>query len=117
MGVCRMSTRRDLIRAVKRAEYGNRYLAALVEAPSMTPGWCTACGETSWVEAHHPCARSQGGTDGPLLDLCKADHDLAHARKLHFRHMDRWEYLRTANATKYEVALTMPGWRALGDAR
>lgn len=90
----------------------NLLLAPMMHAPSLTPGYCCICGEPR-VEKHHPVRRSQGGTNGPVLDLCPTHHRKAHAMELHFRYTDRWEALETRMATKYEKALVMDGWRRL----
>jgi 5-methylcytosine-specific restriction endonuclease McrA len=94
----------------------NAYLAALMDKPSLTSGYCALCGETYHTEAHHVVPRSQGGTNGPRIELCgfgnaAGCHGEAHARRLHFRFRDGWEYLRTEVPTKYQAALEMPGWR------
>lgn len=89
---------------------------------------CVVCGSPfPHIERHHVVFRSQGGEDGPTLDLCSAGgnnlrdargritcHGAAHHRMLHFRLVDgQWWYMRTREPTKYERALEMPGWRPL----
>lgn len=89
---------------------------------------CVVCGASyPHVERHHVVFRSQGGGDGPTLDLCSAGgnglmdgngritcHGAAHHRLLHFRVVDgEWWYLWTKEPTKYEKALEMDGWLPL----
>jgi hypothetical protein len=94
----------------------NAYLAALMDKPSLRPGYCVRCGRTP-VTGHHLVPRSQGGVHGPVWDLCghgtAGCHGLAEDKMLHPRWVDGWEYLRTAVPTKYEKALDLPGWRRL----
>lgn len=89
----------------------NLLLAPMMHAPRLTPGYCCICGGPR-VEKHHPVRRSQGGTNGPVLDLCPRHHRKAHAMELHFRWADGWECIETP-ACKYDTALEMDGWRRL----
>jgi hypothetical protein len=89
----------------------NRYLHALMSAPSLTPGRCAYCCEYP-TERHHVVRRSQGGTNGPVIELCRDCHHDAHQMRLHFRYTDRWECLATV-PMKYERALESEGWRDL----
>lgn len=95
---------------------GNLLLSALMDAPSLTPGWCVLCGKQP-VTGHHVVPRAQGGHDGPVLDLCGhgtiGDHGAAEDRRLHFRYRAGWQYLRTDVPTKYTTASLMDGWRSL----
>ena len=92
----------------------NEYHKALMSAPSLTPGWCICCGRP-YPTRHHVVKRSQGGHDGPQVDLCghgtTGCHGDAEHQRLHFRYSDGWMYLRTEEPTKYAVALEMEGWR------
>lgn len=94
----------------------NLLLAALMDKPSYRPGWCVVCG-AQHPTGHHVVPRSQGGHDGPQLDLCghgtAGCHGRAEEKRLHFRWAGRWEYLETTWPVKYEVALVLDGWRAL----
>ena len=90
---------------------------------------CVICGRYPYdhIERHHVVPRSQGGTNGPTLDVCAAGgnilkdsrglvtcHGALHHRLMHLRWTgDRWEYLRTDEPTKYERALAMDGWKPL----
>ncbi|MDY0228126.1 MAG: HNH endonuclease signature motif containing protein [Desulfomicrobium apsheronum] len=88
----------------------NLYLQALMSAPSPgSSGRCAVCCEYP-TERHHIVRRSQGGADGPLIELCRDCHHDAHQMRLHFRYTDRWEYLATV-PMKYERALEVQGWR------
>ncbi len=86
---------------------------------------CVVCGSPyPHIERHHVVFRSQGGGDGPTLDLCSAGgnnlrddrgrvtcHGAAHHRMLHFRLVNgQWWYLWTQEPTKYDKALAMRGW-------
>ena len=93
------------------------YDAALMLAPSLTPGWCIVCGKPYPTE-HHPVKRSHGGTDGPVLHLCGSGttgcHGKAESRRLHFRYspaLEMWSYLETREPTKYETTLSLSWWQ------
>ena len=94
----------------------NLYEAALMDAPSFTPGWCVVCGGTN-PTSHHVVKRSQGGTKGPVLHLCgdgtRGCHGLAEQRRLHFRYDYGWQCVATDVPTKYTAALEVDGWRRL----
>lgn len=91
----------------------NLYTSALLDHPSLLPGWCIACGKP-YPERHHAVPRSQGGADGPELHLCGSGttgcHGEAHQHRLHFRYRDGWEFLRT-EPMRYEHALSTKGWQ------
>jgi hypothetical protein len=91
----------------------NAYLAALMDKPSLLPGYCVLDG-TPYPTEHHVVPRSQGGHKGPRIHLCghgtAGHHGEAEDKRLHFRFRDGWEYLRTEVPTKYEAALTLEGW-------
>lgn len=117
----------------------NEYERALMGRPSVDTmdGTCAVCGKPA-TDKHHIVKRSAGtlryadGTEvtKPTVRLCGSGnasgcHGLAHAQKLHFRYVEaqvdgfgaqrkgHWEYLHTREATKYERALEMDGWRRL----
>lgn len=103
----------------------------LMDAPSVRLDRCAVCGASSPLEQHHVVRRSQGQLvrDGrilpkPTVTLCGVGnilgsgrrrycHGMAHHQMLHFRYTDRWEWLATEAPTRYEVALSMRGWRPL----
>ena len=110
----------------------NKLFEQMANAPSVKTDrfkpHCVICGCVSRpIEAHHVIPRSHGGTNGPTLDVCSAGgnnirgydggitcHGAIHHHLLHVRWTgDRWEYLRTAEPTKYERALEMKGWKPL----
>lgn len=82
------------------------------------PSPCSFCGRPAY-EDHHVVPRSQGGSDGPTVRVCgrgNADgcHGLLHGHRLHMRNDGgRWLYLLTAEPTKYDRALSMPGWKEM----
>ena len=88
--------------------------AALMQAPSLRPGYCVVCGRP-YPTGHHVVRRSRCGHDGPVIDLCGSGctgcHGDAEALCLHFRYVGGWECLRTSLALKYAQALELPGWR------
>lgn len=88
----------------------------LMRAPSCAPGFCVICGRSQHT-SHHVVPRSRGGHKGPVVHLCghgtAGHHGMAEDKKLHFRYTDRWFYLITKQATKYQDALELEGWRPL----
>ena len=97
----------------------NLYEQDLMGRPSIKREYCVFCGRPA-TEQHHVVFRSQGGGKGPTVSVCgwgntSGCHGLLHARKLHLRWREGWEYLRTAEPTKYDEALRMSGWRKLAD--
>lgn len=90
----------------------------LMGAPSMRPGHCVVCGRPH-PTGHHVVKRSQGGHEGPQLDLCghgtAGCHGEAEHQRLHFRFEGTWLYLRTKEPVKYAAALAMDGWRRCGE--
>lgn len=89
-----------------------------MDKPSLTPGYCVVCGRQGTTK-HHPVPRSQGGTYGPVLELCghgtAGHHGMAEDKRLHFRWRDRWEWIETAYPLKYEAALELEGWHPCPD--
>lgn len=92
----------------------NLYDQALMQAPSLTPGYCIVCGDPHTTR-HHPVKRSQGGINGPVLELCghgtMGCHGQAEQRRLHFRYASEWQYVETQHPTKYATALELDGWQ------
>lgn len=107
----------------------------LMDAPSVRLDRCAVCGAPGPLEQHHVVRRSQGQLvrDGkalpkPTVTLCGMGsnlgdghrlwcHGMAHHHLLHLRYTERgWEWLRTREPTRYDVALTMGGWRRLGES-
>lgn len=110
--------------------------------PSVKAEHCLVCGRTWPLEQHHVVFRSAGEwvrngreVQKPTVTLCGFGnnlkdangrylcHGLAHHRRLHFRWVEgdyfaegHWEYLITKHPTKYQTALSMPGWKRLGGA-
>ena len=84
----------------------------LMDKPSLTPGRCVVCGAIGTTK-HHVVPRSQGGTDGPVLELCgdgaRGCHGKAEGRRLHFDWRDGWCYFE--GAMRYMDALDSEGWR------
>ena len=110
-------------------------LWTLMDIESIESEGCAVCGRWSPIERHHIVWRSQGELfdekgrkrEKPTITLCgfgnnlrDADgviycHGAAHQRMLHFRAKGgRLQYLWTAYPTEYGVALTLPGWRFIG---
>jgi hypothetical protein len=94
------------------AMMNNLLLADLMAGESYRPGWCICCGDHP-VQGHHIVRRSQGGTNGPVIDLCIKHHNAVHAYRLHFHFEDGWKYLETSVPTKYETTLDMSGWKRI----
>lgn len=101
---------------------------ALMAAPSQMQPWCAVCGATGPLERHHVVYRSQGGTDGPVVTLCRACHMACHAHTLHLRFVrtpavahslaygqgGHWEWMRTERPLGEFAALgTEDGWHAI----
>ena len=110
----------------------NNLLRALMDAPSVHADVynpvCVVCGSAfPHLESHHVVPRSQGGTNGPTMDLCSAGgnilrdingritcHGAAHHRLLHFKYEDdTWWYLITEEPMKFEKALELDGWKPI----
>ncbi|AKT48225.1 hypothetical protein ADJ70_03390 [Olsenella sp. oral taxon 807] len=97
----------------------------LMEGPSVDAGRCVVCGAAWPLNRHHVVRRGAGRLwrDGrevpkPTLTLCgmgnaSGCHALAHANRLHFRWVGRWEWVLLDEPTKYHVALSMDGWRPI----
>ena len=97
----------------------NNYQKALMSAPSIHAQICPFCGRPS-TNRHHIIPRSQGGHNGPTIDVCgmgnaSGCHGKLHAHKLHLRFDGGWLFLETNEPTKYERALQMDGWKPLED--
>jgi len=95
----------------------NELLRPLMSAPSIDTPYCPFCGKRA-TQRHHIVARSQGGTNGPTVNVCglgnaSGCHGRLHSHTLHLRYIDGWEYLETDEPTKYQTALEMDGWRKL----
>lgn len=108
-------------------------LRPMMGRPSVKADRCLVCGAASPLDQHHVVPRSAGKAYDetgrelrkPTVTLCGPGnaggcHGLAHGRKLHFRWAEgknnegHWEFLLTPNATKYQDALELDGWRRLG---
>jgi 5-methylcytosine-specific restriction endonuclease McrA len=94
----------------------NLLLASLMDKPSCEPGCCAVCGAPRGITSHHIVPRSQGGLDGPTIDLCghgtTGCHGDAEEKRIHFRwHDDWWQFLITEAPMKYQDALQLEGWR------
>ena len=90
---------------------------ALMSAPSIVTPVCPFCGRQA-QNRHHIVPRSQGGRNGPTVDVCgmgnaSGCHGKLHHHTLHVRYQDGWQYLETKQPTKYQDALAMDGWRTL----
>ena len=95
----------------------NQLQMALMGAPSIITACCPFC-SGQLTNRHHIVPRSQGGTNGPTIDVCgmgnaSGCHGKLHSHKLHLRYIDGWQYLETDEPTKYQKALGMDGWRYL----
>ena len=66
----------------------------LIDAPGIPRGpFCCLCGATGIIEMHHVLRRSQGGTTGPQVPLCRECHQAHHDGRhtLAFEYVDgRW---------------------------
>lgn len=110
----------------------NELYKPLMDKPSVKLDRCAVCGRNRPLNEHHVVFRSAGtwvenGREKkkPTITLCGFGnnakdasgrlycHGLAHARMLHFRNTDGWEYLLTDEPTRYQDALEMEGWRQL----
>lgn len=96
-------------------QYLNAFLASLLGKPHLRIGRCVVCGRIQPLNGHHVIVGRRDDPENPVLDLCGSGttlcHGDAHRRELHFRWRDRWEYLRTERAAKYENVLEMEGWK------
>lgn len=96
----------------------NKYQRELMDKPSIVGEYCPFCGRKA-TNAHHIVPRSQGGANGPTVCVCgmgnaSGCHGLLHSHMLHLRWDEdtwQWLYLRTEEATKYDKALEMAGWK------
>lgn len=95
----------------------NELQKRMFHAPSIITPECPFCGRPS-TNRHHIIPRSQGGHDGPTIDVCgmgnaSGCHGRLHDHTLHLRYEGDWQYLRTDQPTKYQDALAMDGWRSI----
>lgn len=95
----------------------NELQKTLFSAPKIVASECPFCGRPT-TNRHHIIPRSQGGHDGPTIDVCgmgnaSGCHGKLHQHLLHLRYTGEWEYLETKEPTKYQDALAMDGWRSL----
>ena len=92
----------------------NELQKALFDAPSIATSLCPFCGKRA-TNRHHIIPRSQGGHNGPTVDVCgmgnaSGCHGKLHNHTLHLRYKGGWEFLETDEPTKYQDALAMDGW-------
>ena len=95
----------------------NELQKALFFAPKIVASECPFCGRPT-TNRHHIIPRSQGGKDGPTIDVCgmgnaSGCHGKLHSHLLHLRYTHEWEFLETREPTKYQDALAMDGWQSL----
>lgn len=88
-----------------------------MDAPSIDTLWCPFCGQRA-TNKHHIVPRSQGGHNGPTVNVCgignySGCHAKLHNHTLHLRYEDGWQFLETDIPTKYDKALTMEGWKGI----
>lgn len=117
----------------------SRLSAHNMRGQSERPGWCIVCGRP-YPEGHHVVARSLGGGNGPVVELCgrgnnlrDADGNLLHhgAAETHRLWLwwhdgtdsdiapkclrgcgyGRWAYILADEPCRYEEAAEMEGWR------
>lgn len=94
----------------------NRYDENNMRGPSIETELCPFCGRPA-SNRHHIVPRSRGGHKGPTVTVCgmgntSGCHRLLHDHRLHLRWSgETWEYLVTAEPTKYEKAFEKEGWR------
>lgn len=90
----------------------------MLDRPSVLPPYCVICGAPA-DNKHHVIPGRRKDPRVPLLRLCGSGtighHGAAHARTLHFRWNDGWEYLTTDEPMKYEYAIVLPGWRRINE--
>lgn len=48
-------------------------------------GKCEKCGTDTYVEVHHVIPRSEGGEDGPTINVCMECHILIHSEAGQFK--------------------------------
>ena len=95
----------------------NELQKRMFHAPSFYAEYCPFCGRKA-TNRHHIIPRSQGGHDGPTIDVCgmgnaSGCHGKLHNHLLHLRYTNDWQYLETDKPTKYQDALAMDGWKYL----
>ena len=93
----------------------NELQKRMFHAPSFYASECPFCGRPT-TNRHHVIPRSQGGHDGPTIDVCgmgnaSGCHGKLHAHLLHLRYTDDWQWIETKEPTKYQDALAMDGWQ------
>ena len=88
---------------------------------------CGISGHIRHLESHHVVYRSQGGANGPTIDVCSAGgnalydanggmtcHGALHHHYLSVNYADgRWWYLWTSEPTRFDKALQMDGWKPI----
>ena len=99
----------------------NELQKALFDKPSIYSHECPFCGKPA-TNRHHIIPRSQGGLNGPTIDVCgfgnaSGCHGRLHSHYLHLRYENGWKFLETEQPTKYEVALTMDGWQSINSPK
>ena len=89
---------------------------ALMDKPSIGGRLCPFCGRIA-QNRHHIVFRSQGGGNGPTINVCGVGnasgcHGLLHQHRIHLRWNDDgyWEWKGTREPTKYSEALKLDGW-------
>lgn len=96
----------------------NRLFEELMDAPDLlsTDGMCAICRIRPVQNRHHIVPRSQGGTSGPIAEVCglgnaSGCHGMLHGHLLHLRFGGgAWQVLVTKEPVKYQDALDMEGW-------
>lgn len=106
------------------------WLRPWLRLPTHRSDRCLVCGSAEALEQHHPLPRSQGGSRGPTLTLCRRCHDAIHMRRvLHLRPVaigmtfgvggsgGHAEWLETEEPMGDFEALGLRGWHRLGSWR
>jgi hypothetical protein len=80
-----MTTPNNGAHAMKSGAYTNRYdlKKMAIGRKTFVHDFCVICGKPA-SELHHMVYRSHGGTDGPLVSLCRDCHNKEHLHLLHF---------------------------------
>ena len=94
-----------------------------VKADIFDPGYiCPFCRINRATEKHHIVHRSQGGKEGPIVQVCGFGnaggcHGLLHQHKLHLDWDNGWVYARTKEPAKDVWLETRPDldWREVGN--
>ena len=94
----------------------NAYDARNMQGDTVISDRCLFCGRMS-TEQHHVVYRSRGGKSGPTVPVCgwgntSGCHGMIHQHCLHVRwNGEWWEFLKTDEPCKDDVADGMRGWR------